>query len=282
MSRRGSILVAVLMAASLLVVFVGVGVDRLHAARAALRAARETVAADLVAAGTIERLFVRGGGRFDTIEETVVFDFDGASVEAVARDEAARVDLERAPPEVIAALMVAVGVEPARARVLAAAIEARRTTPADTGAGPAGSGADRGPLDHVDRLATIPGFDAALIDKLRPHVTVAAFTAKVAVLVADPVVVAALSGLDPARLAEFLAARRAFRGPFEEFVKRWGIDPDRVTMKGGMATRLFLTVHVGPHRVRRYEIVVAVRREDPEPFRIVSWESDRPLDAGPP
>ncbi len=279
--RRGSILVAVLAMASVLVVFVGVGVERLQVARREFRSVHDDVQADLIASGTVERLFARGGGRFPAFAGVVTFAFDGAFVEATAQAEAGRIDLNFAPIEVLAGLIGEFDVAAGRATALAEAIE-RRRHPGDADGGASGSTARAGPFEHVDALASVPGFDRALVERLRPYLTVSSFTSRIALLVADPVVVAALPGFDRSRIADFVEARRSVRGSFEAFVRHWGIDLDHVTSSGGEATRLFLTVHVGPHRVQRYEIVVAVRRNDEEPYRIVAWQNERPLGTGAP
>ena len=261
MNRRGSILVTVLLMAAILTVFIGVGVGRLHVARQAVRQAREDAVAEIVVRAAIERLFVQTAGRFGDLERPAIFHDPAADVEVTARDEAARVDLNLAPPQLLAGLFVAVGYDRDRATSYAGLVEARRRP--DRGG--------RGPFEHVRQLDDVAGLPREAITRIEPYVTVASFTPRIAVAVADPRVVTAVPGFDRARLDAFLM-ERATALSFEGLVARYGFEPEHVTRRGGVTTRIAIKVHLGPHRARSFDIVVALLETDDEPYRIVSWD----------
>ncbi|MEJ2577095.1 MAG: type II secretion system protein GspK [Gammaproteobacteria bacterium] len=62
-------------------------------------------------------------------------------------------------------------------------------------------------LASVDELAQVIGFDAAMVDRLRPHVTVYAMRPRIDALTADLEVLAAVPGLTRAAAAQFVANR---------------------------------------------------------------------------
>ena len=109
--------------------------------------------------------------------------FDGYVVDVRVVDESAKVDLNVATPDLLAALMTAVGTDFDRARTIAGAIADYRD--ADDLLTPEGGaedpqyaaaelpyGAKDRPFDSVTELRQVLGMDQALYEKLRPHVTV--------------------------------------------------------------------------------------------------------------
>lgn len=110
-------------------------------------------------------------------------DFEGYRLEVRVLDESAKVDLNVATPELMAALMTALGVDFDRARQVAGAIADFRD--ADNLLMPEGGaedpqyaaaelpyGAKDRPFESVTELRQVLGVDEALYGKLLPHVTV--------------------------------------------------------------------------------------------------------------
>lgn len=272
MKRRGSILVAVLLMASLLVVFVGVAGERLRAASAATRSAAEDVATDVAVRGAVEKLYAETSGRFASLTGVATVRYGQITVETRAVDEAGRIDLNLAGPELLAGIFRVVGSDATSAESLARTIIEWRRDPKqrDRKAGRASVPA-HGIIEHfreLDRLEAIP---RETLRRIEPFVTVAALRGKVAPLAAPPEVIAALPGMDPGRVANFLEERRAWNGTFEALMQRYGIAQDHVSKDPGPSTRLTMTVRIGSHRIRGYELVVAVLPGDEEPYRILSW-----------
>ena len=276
MNRRGSILVAVLLLASLLVVFVGVAAERLRVASAATRSAAEDIAADVAVRGAVERFFAASGGRLSDIVGVVGVTYPGIVVEAVAEDEARRVHLDLAGEDLIAGLFRAVGVDARRAADHARVIVDRRrdpSTPPDRRRPPRVPA--YGTIEHLAELDLLPELPREALAAIRPFVTVTGLDGRIAVLSAPREVVAALPGMNPGRVDAFLAERRGVRAAdFEALMRRYGITPDHVSREGSLATRLSMVVRIGSHRIRRYEVVVAVVAGDDEPYRFLSWNGN--------
>lgn len=275
MNRRGSILVAVLLLASLLIVFVGVAGERLRVSSAATRSAAEDIAADVAVRGAVEQLYARTGGRFSDLVGVARVTYPGIVVEATARNEGRRVDLNLAAPALIAGVFRSVGIDPRAAEAHAAVIVDRRRDPAERpNRRKPPIVPPQGPIEHVrqlDRLVEIPREALRLVE---PFVTVTSLDARIAVMAAPREVVAALPGMDPGRVEAFLAERRGFDGKFETLMRRYGISTDHVSKDGSTATRLTMTVRIGSHRLRGYEVVVAVLPGDGEPYRFLSWNGN--------
>lgn len=271
-ARRGSILVAVLLMAALLVVFVGAASQRTWVASAAARSAAEDIAADVAVRGAIEQLFARTAGRFGELSDVATVTYPGIAVDVVAADEGRRVDLDMAAPELIAGLFRSVGVGAADADYYARVIaDWRRDPKAQTRSSKTPTVPPHGVIEHMHQLDAIPQIPPEAIAAIAPWATVTALTGKVAVMTAPAQVIAALPGMDPGRVEAFLRDRVEWDGKFETLMKRYGIVADHVSKEGSTATRLTMTVRIGSHRIRGYEVVVAVLPDDDEPYRILSW-----------
>lgn len=271
--RRGSILVAVLVMASLLVVFVGVAGERLRVASAAARSAAEDVAADVAVRGAVEVLFARGGGRFSGGGGVETVSFPGLVVEARATEESRRIDLNTADRALLAGLFRAVGVDARAAEFDAQVIVDWRRDPTRRPVGrTAPTVPPHGVVEHLRELDRLPQIPPETLRRILPFVTVTGLGGRVDPLIAPPQVIAALPGMNPERVAAFLQDRQSWSGTFAELMKRYGIKEDHVSKDGSTATRLALTVRIGAHRVRGYELVVAVLPGDSEPYRILAWD----------
>jgi general secretion pathway protein K len=281
MNRRGSILVAVLLLASLLTIFIGVAADRLAVADGATRNAAENIAADVAVRGAVEYLYARTGGHFADADGVVRVDYPGLVVEATAEDEADRIDLNHAAPDLIAGIFRTVGIDSERAALYARIIADWRRDPTTRPVrGRTPMVPPHGAIEHMrefDRLREIPPEAMRLV---APYVTVTGLTGRVAALTAPRQVVAALPGMDPGRVEAFLRDRVAEGGKFDALIRRYGIVADHVSKVGSIATRLRVTVRIGSHRSRGYEVVVAVLPGDGEPYRFLAWTGDVPPPAG--
>ena len=276
--RRGAVLVAVLWSISLLAAlamaasvtfrsFTGVmGVDRHRVERDAL------ITAGLeMAAGEI----LNGATALRDLELTV--NLTTGSVRARLNDEGGRIDITKAPAEVLAALLRSVGAPPATAEGAARAlVEQRGNSNEQRGSS---NVARRTPVSapapvattHEQALANIgqiAGMRAQWLAALAPLTTIYG-SETVNPLTAPRGVIAALPGVDGGRLEGFLAERRnpstdatrlaQMLGPAQAYV---AAKPHRVA-----GVDLIAAMKEGPGAAAR--AVIAVLPQDSEPYRVL-------------
>jgi general secretion pathway protein K len=174
--ERGVALVVVLWGLALVavaVIAIGLaGRSQTLLARNAVENARARLAAEAGVQLGLRRLLAaaaQGGIRsFDGTPETWKSG-DGADVAVAIRDEGGKIDLNEAPPELLAGLAVASGAPPVEAQRIACAIVERR------GYLPAGcvpSGAMPGLFAALEELRFVPGVTDALYARMAPAATV--------------------------------------------------------------------------------------------------------------
>ncbi|MGA7069963.1 general secretion pathway protein GspK, partial [Bradyrhizobium sp.] len=144
------------------------------------------------------------------------FRMDDAAVLATFTSEAARVDLNKASKEMLANLFEVLGAEGKVAEEVANRIVGWRTPP-KTGAANdeealyLASGLPysprQAPFAHVNELSLVLGVSPAMVERALPYVTVFSKSADVDVLLAPPEVIAALPGMTPEVLNDFLKQR---------------------------------------------------------------------------
>ena len=145
------------------------------------------------------------------------------------RSEAARIDLNAAPADLLAGLFAAVGVDPTRAETFAERVVGWRTK-AQTGADANLAGADskddkaakedklyseqhmpypprHAPFDNALELSLLPGVSLAVVERVLPFVTVFSGRPEVDVSSADPTVLSAFPEMTPQILGAVLNAR---------------------------------------------------------------------------
>ena len=131
--------------------------------------------------------------------------------------EASRIDLNAAPKDMIANFFTVLGAQGDAAQEYAERVVAWRKKPSGSVGAQSEealyAAAGRGypprlaPFVHVDELALVLGPPPGLVDRALPFVTVFSGAAGVDVLTAAPEVVAALPGMTPLVLKDFLASR---------------------------------------------------------------------------
>ena len=130
--------------------------------------------------------------------------------------EAARIDLNFAPKEMLANLFAGLGADQQAAKEYADRIVGWRTRPTanvanDEEALYSAAGLAYSPrqslFTHVNELGLVLGLTPVLIDRALPFVTVFSGSSNVDVLVAPPEIIAALPGMTPSALKDFLSQR---------------------------------------------------------------------------
>lgn len=149
------------------------------------------------------------------------FDYGGYRLEVSVRDESARVDINAADANLLAALMQAVGIEEARALQLSGAIQDWRdpddllalgggAEDPDYAAADLDYGAKDAPFHTVSELQQVLGMDPDTYRRLAPYLTVYTAAPRPQPDFAEPPVLQAL-GMAPADAAAWIEARSAWQ-----------------------------------------------------------------------
>jgi general secretion pathway protein K len=176
--------------------FAGAAMTQAVSARTALAIARAQAAVDgALVLGVLEAL---GGDPRQVVAGERQKSLVGTPVRLRIEEAGGKVDLNRAPPELLRALLTAAGA--AEADSLAEAVLARRAAMAALG---------RPGFAVVEELAALPGLDPGLYAVLAPAVTVLSRAEVVDPAVAPPLALLAASGRPREEAARFLAGRAA-------------------------------------------------------------------------
>lgn len=248
----------------------GVHDDRLQA-EAMVSAGLELTAYQVTAAA--ESRPTRGAFAFRLGRATVAVEF---------RSEAARIDLNTAPKELLAGLFVALGVQSDSAEGYADRIMGWRT-PAPEGQDPEASAyltaglryPPRGaPFPHVGELWLVLGLPAALVERALPFVTVYSGLAQINIVDAAPEVIAALPGMTPGQLHTILAQRQATPQNRQALLDMLGPTQSQATIEGSKATRVKVRVDFDNGRRMSSEVVILILDDAAEPYGVLSWRDE--------
>jgi general secretion pathway protein K len=206
-----------------------------------------------------------------------------ANVTAAFRAETARIDLNAAPKELLAALFAVLGARPDDAGQYAERIIGWRTTPststqdreaslyrqAGLNYGPRGA-----PFAHVAELWLVLGVPPALVERALPHLTVYSGRPEINVRVAAAEVVAASRVSSPQRSDRDLPQRAGAPGQDGQAA------PTGTILEAGDTARVTVRVDLDDGRRFAAEVVILVRDFGEDPFRVLSWHDiDAPLSA---
>jgi general secretion pathway protein K len=277
-ARRGVILVTVLWTVALLASlamatsltfrgFAGImAVDRDRLKADGLLTAGLEVAAGLASsAGDISLI---------DVESTVTL--SSGTVRIRLDDEGGRIDIGKAPLEVLAALLRSVGVPDADA-MAHRIVEWRNLEPdAGEGAAPAAKAtgtanalAPDSVVSDVAQLGQVPGMRPEWIAAIAPLVTVFG-NETVNPLTAPAQVLAVLPGVDQARLAAFLAARPLASDP-KQITAGLGAAQTYLDAKPPRAVSVHLAAVLADGTAARAEAVIVCLPKDRQPYRVLVW-----------
>jgi general secretion pathway protein K len=285
--QRGSVLLAVLFLAGLLGIFAAAASSVMNAAADSSRSFAEGIRGDAAMHSAIEYLVARTGSGLKDAVGTALVDVGPIKVILSVHDEAGRIDLNKAPPELIAGIFQQVGVSAETSRMYAARIVDWRDDDDDISPnGGAERGAYRaagrvdgprnGPFLSVAELTLVLGLPSRAAAAVAPYVTVASGRDKVNPLQADPPVLRAMPGMTQERMLDLLEARKKPGVDLASLISRLGPVQDYVTDEAGLAVRFEGRVLLAPNIARRYEAVVAVVEGDNLPYRILAWDANPP------
>jgi len=198
------------------------------------------------------------------------------------QSEAARIDLNAAPVDLIGGLFASLGAAPDAAGEYAKRVEAWRKK-----GEPNVQNAEaelyrtagltypprQGPFDSTLELPLVLGLPPALIERALPLVTVYSNSAQIDVLEASPQVLAALPGVTPDVLLKLLDQRARDPGNAKPLLDLLGPARARASDKAGDAYRASVTVEVGGRRING-QVVFQLAKGGDEPFEIAEWRDD--------
>jgi general secretion pathway protein K len=230
------------------------------------------LAAYQLSSPTRDRRLTRGAFAFRLSQADVAADF---------QSEAARIDLNSAPPALIAGLFTVLGAEPQAAQYYAERVVGWRSAPKENGTssedalyraagltyGPRG-----GPFRHVAELWAVLSLPGALVERAFGFVTIYSGLQEVNVLDAAPEVIAALPGMSPARLNAFLRQRDSLPPDPQLIARALGDNQPGATTKGSDAYRILTRMRYGNGRQKHAEVVImTMPGSATDPYRILSW-----------
>jgi general secretion pathway protein K len=213
------------------------------------------------------------------------FRMDNAEIVVAFKSEAARIDLNFAPKDVLAKLFAGFGANEAAAQEYADRIIGWRTRPAPGatnneealyGAAGLGYSPRQSPFTHVNELALVVGLAPALVDRALPFVTVFNGSSDVDPKIAAPEVIAALPGQMQANPNDVLGERPASpnNAPAATANSSGPAQSNATTAKSS-AYRIETTINFNDGRRAASEVVVAIGDKDKEdPYRVLSWQDD--------
>jgi general secretion pathway protein K len=288
-SRRGMVLVAVLWSISLLsalamaasVTFRGyAGVmaverDQLQA-EALLTAGLET------AAGILQN---SGDSPLTEVETTVTL--DTGAVHVRLDDEGGRIDIGKAPVDVLASMFRSVGVPEAVAGAVAQRIVERRShgnapSPANPGnaatpvndASPSNEApqlsATNQPFADLGELHSVQGMEPEWIEAIAPLTTVFG-DQTVNPLTAPQAVIAALPGVDAQTAAAFIRARRNSFSSADQLVRLLGPAQQYLAVKSKRVASVDLTAELASGYTTTAHAVIVALPQDSQPYRVLIW-----------
>lgn len=242
----------------------------------------ELTAYELSAPGTAKNP-THGGFNFRLANSAV-------TVEYVS--EAARINLNMAPRAMFVGLFTALGAKPDAAAEFADRVVGWRTKPKPNaqdeeealyGAAGLNYSPRRASFDSVDELWLVLGLPPEIVERALPFVTIFSGMAEINVLDAAPEVIAALPGMIPARLAEFLGQRASLPPDPQLVLGALGGTQKGATVKGSGAYRVRMRITLPDGRKRTPEGVILIAGGDEkQPFRVLAWQDEINLTTGGP
>jgi general secretion pathway protein K len=196
--------------------------------------------------------------------------------------EAARIDLNAAPKELLAGLLSGLGADPEDAKQYAERIVGWRTPPKPDSADDEVSlyraagltySPRQAPFAHVSELALVVGLPPALVDRAWPFVTVFSGLPKINALVAPAEVIAALPGMTPSGLKQFLRERPTMPTDMAAIATALGPAQANATIEKGESFRILTSVKFDNGRRTSSEVVIRLGGEE-DPYRVLSWQDE--------
>ena len=200
-----------------------------------------------------------------------------ANIAVDFRSEAARIDLNAAPKDLLLGLFITLGARPDDAELYASRVIGWRT-PQSTGQDAEASAyrmarigyQPRGAkFPHCSELSLVRGLPGPLVERALPFVTVYSGRPQINIIDAAPDVIAALPGMTQDRLNEFLLQRQLSPENAKQL-----LPPEAqqfATLEGSKTLRVAVRITFDSGRTENAEAVVLLFEDGDQPFAILSW-----------
>jgi type II secretory pathway component PulK len=256
---------------------------RSFASMAAIGRDRVQGEALLTAGLEVAASIINAGGRpLNDVETSVTL--STGTARARISDEGGRIDIGKAPVEVLAALLRAVGAPEGLADNVAQAIVAWRNANdagrtngtkqiANNGKGAviANNSGPKHPFADILDLAQVPGVAPGWISAMRPLTTIYG-SETVNPLTAPAGVIAALPGIDRKLVEAFLAARRQTPTDASRISAILGSAQRYLAEKRQLVAAVSLTATLPDGYATAARAVVVVMPQDSQPYRVLVWK----------
>ena len=212
-------------------------------------------------------------------------DFNQDTIKVSVQDEAGKIDLNTAPPELLDGLLRAVDVpEDERLSILQPILDWRDRDNLVRSEGAEDDdyelldydyGAKDGPFNTVDELQLVLGMTPSLFKKLKPALTIYSNQSGIRPQVAPKDVLLALPGITQEHVAEIIEKRNALSGPNSR-IPLTGVDSKYLSKNNGY---IFTITSEGIHgnSSALIDVVVMILRNTNlgTPYLIMSWQEDQ-------
>jgi general secretion pathway protein K len=289
--RRGMVLMTVLWSISLLSALAMAASVTFRGFAGVMAVERDRVQGEaLLTAGleTAAGIVNTSSAPLTEVETTVTL--GTGAVRARLSDEGGRIDIGKAPVELLASMLRSVGAPEAAAGIVAQRIVDRRrpgkaASPdnADRPSNEARQMSSTGqPFTDIGQLQSIPGMAPDWIVAMAPLTTVFG-EQTVNPLTAPPGVIAALPGVDAQRVAAFLRARRSSPSDADRLVPILGPAQQYLAVKPQRVASVELTAALASGHAAAAHAVIVVLPQDSQPYRVLIWTpmpytmGDRPM-----
>jgi general secretion pathway protein K len=199
------------------------------------------------------------------------------------RSEAARIDLNAAPPDLLAGLFAAVGADSASAKTFADRVIGWRTQVAPNAESKEAKlyaesrvpyPPRQAPFNDTLELSLLPGLPRQIVARILPFVTVFSGSSTVDVASADLTVLSALPGMTPEIMASVLKARANPSGDGQDLLALLGPARSRAAVGGSKAIRAAIEVAFDSGRRVRANVVFRLADSGEEPYNLLYWQDD--------
>ena len=211
------------------------------------------------------------------------FALEGSRSDVGFMSEGARVDLNAAPRDLLAGLFAMLGANPDQAGAYAERVVAWRKSGIVDGQNPEAEAYKKAgyaysprqaPFRGVLELGLVRGIPPDLAARALDYVTIFSGRADIDFRVADAELLRALPSATPDKVKILLDHRGVAPRDAEGILQKLGPTRLYASATANPATRVGVKVRLDNGREARVEAVILVSRDEPSPYRILSWSDD--------
>jgi general secretion pathway protein K len=278
-SRRGMVLVTVLWSISLLSALAMAASVTFRGFAGVMAVERDQVQAEALLTAGLETAagIMQTSGKSPLAEIETTLTLGTGTVRVRINDEGGRIDVGKAPVELLASMFRSVGVAQAPAGLIAQRIVERRkpsNARSDSGDRPTSQvpqlPSTNQPFADIGQLRSIPDMDPEWIAAIAPLTTVYG-EQTINPLTALPGVIAALPGVDGRRAAGFIEARRSSPSDADRLVRLLGPAQQYLAVKPQRVASVDLTAAMASGYATSAHAVIVVLPQDSQPYRVLVW-----------